>query len=32
MRIYEEGQSVQVVLDPADVMAYEPTREDEVEQ
>ena len=32
VRIYEEGQSVQVVLDPADVMAYEPTREDEVEQ
>ena len=32
VRIYEEGQCVQVVLDPADVMAYEPTREDEVEQ
>ena len=30
VRIYEEGQSVQVILDPADVMAYEPTQEDEV--
>ncbi len=32
VRIYEEGQSVRVVLDPADVMAYEPTQEDEVAQ
>ena len=24
VRIYEEGQTVQVILDPADVMAYEP--------
>jgi iron(III) transport system ATP-binding protein len=30
VRIYEEGQSVQVVLDLADVMAYEPAQEDEV--
>ena len=30
VRIYEEGQSVQVILDPADIMAYEPTQEDEV--
>ena len=30
VRIYEEGQSVQVILDPADVMAYEPAQEDEV--
>ena len=32
VRIYEEGQQVQVILDPADVMAYEPTQEDEVQQ
>ena len=30
VRIYEEGQSVKVILDPADIMAYEPTQEDEV--
>ena len=30
VRIYEEGQAVQVILDPADIMAYEPTQEDEV--
>ncbi len=30
VRIYEEGQAVQVILDPADVMAYEPTQEGEV--
>ncbi len=30
VRIYEEGQNVQVILDPADIMAYEPTQEDEV--
>ena len=30
VRIYEEGQSVQVILDPADIMAYEPAQEDEV--
>ena len=30
VRIYEEGQNVKVVLDPADVMAYEPGEEDEV--
>ncbi len=29
VRIYEEGQAVQVVLDPADVMAYEPNAEAE---
>ena len=29
VRIYEEGQSVQVILDPADVMAYEPKEEAE---
>ena len=32
VRIYEEGQQVQVILDPADIMAYEPTQEDEVEK
>ena len=30
VRIYEEGQSVTVVLDPADIMAYEPGEEVEV--
>ena len=29
VRIYEEGQRVQVILDPADVMAYEPKEEAE---
>ena len=32
VRIYEEGQAVQVILDPADVMAYEPKAEEEVEK
>ena len=32
VRIYEEGQQVQVILDPADIMAYTPQKEDEVEQ
>ncbi len=27
VRIYEEGQAVEVILDPADVMAYEPKAE-----
>ena len=31
VRIYEEGQTVQVVLDPRDVMAYEASEEAEVE-
>ncbi len=31
VRIYEEGQKVAVVLDPADVMAYVPGKENEVE-
>ena len=30
VRIYEEGQKVSVVIDPADVMAYVPTQEEEV--
>ena len=30
VRIYEEGQQVSVVIDPRDVMAYEPSGEDEV--
>ena len=30
VRIYEEGQEVSVVIDPRDVMAYEPSGEDEV--
>ena len=29
VRIYEEGQQVQVILDPQDVMAYEPSGETE---
>ena len=32
VRIYEEGQNVKVILDPRDIMAYEPGEEDEVEQ
>ena len=28
VRIYEEGQAVEVILDPADVMAYEPKAEE----
>ena len=32
VRIYEEGQQVNVVLDPRDIMAYEPGEEAEVEQ
>ena len=32
VRIYEEGQQVNVVLDPRDIMAYEPGKEAEVEQ
>ena len=31
VRIYEEGQQVTLVIDPADVMAYPPGRESEVE-
>ena len=30
VRIYEEGQQVSMVIDPRDVMAYEPSGEDEV--
>ena len=30
VRIYEEGQQVQVILDPRDIMAYEPGEEVEV--
>ena len=30
VRIYEEGQKVQVVLDPRDIMAYEPEEKAEV--
>ncbi len=30
VRIYEEGQQVSVVIDPRDIMAYEPSGEDEV--
>ena len=32
VRIYEEGQQVQVILDPRDIMAYEPGEEVEVGQ
>ena len=32
VRIYEEGQQVQVILDPADIMAYVPEQEEEVEK
>ena len=32
VRIYEEGQEVQVILDPNDVMAYAPKEEEEVEK
>ena len=32
VRIYEEGQKVQVVLDPRDIMAYEPEEKAEVAQ
>ncbi|MBR3475022.1 MAG: ABC transporter ATP-binding protein [Oscillospiraceae bacterium] len=32
VRIYEEGQRVQVILDPRDIMAYEPEEEEEVEK
>ena len=32
VRIYEEGQQVQVILDPRDIMAYEPGGEVEVGQ
>ena len=32
VRIYEEGQKVQVILDPRDIMAYEPGEEVEVGQ
>ena len=32
VRIYEEGQQVQVILDPRDIMAYEPGEEIEVGQ
>ncbi len=31
VRIYEEGQQVSVVIDPRDIMAYEPSGEDGVE-
>ena len=31
VRIYEEGQKVQVILDPRDIMAYEPGEDAEVE-
>ena len=31
VRIYESGQSVQVILDPADIMAYAPLQEEEVQ-
>ena len=30
VRIYESGQNVQVILDPADIMAYAPEKEEEV--
>ena len=30
VRIYEEGQKVQVILDPQDIMAYEPAADTEV--
>ncbi len=30
VRIYEEGQQVSVVIDPRDIMAYEPSGEEEV--
>ncbi len=30
VRIYESGQKVQVILDPADIMAYAPEKEEEV--
>ena len=30
VRIYESGQSVRVILDPADIMAYAPEKEEEV--
>ena len=30
VRIYEEGQKVQVVLDPRDIMAYAPEEKAEV--
>ena len=32
VRIYEEGQEVEVVIDPRDLMAYEPGEEAEVEK
>ena len=32
VRIYEEGQKVDVILDPRDIMAYEPGEEEEVEK
>ena len=32
VRIYEEGQKIQVVLDPADIMAYPPGEGNEVEE
>ena len=32
VRIYEEGQTVSVLIDPQDVMAYPPTEEAEVEK
>ena len=32
VRIYEEGQRVSVVIDPRDIMAYEPSGEDVVEK
>ena len=32
VRIYEEGQAVKVILDPRDIMAYEPGEEVEVAQ
>ena len=32
VRIYEEGQQVSVVIDPRDIMAYEPSGEEEVEK
>ena len=31
VRIYESGQTVQVILDPADIMAYAPLQEEEVQ-
>ena len=31
VRIYESGQNVQVILDPADIMAYAPQEEEEVQ-